>query len=668
MQAATIAAMRRRQFALCLVVLGVFALYAPALQLMLIHDDAINAIWMNRYSLLSIFTADYAAGGASARPLSNALWILTRDVFGGYQPPLIHAWNLWLHTLNVALAGSLAARLGRRFGLKGVLFPVLVALIFGLFPLSFQSVIWAGAIYHPMMLALGLSALHASLTAQARQRAWLWALSIALVIGACLSHEAGFLFGLLVLLVHGVLAIAGKQHVPAGAIVVALVALGYAALNRFIATQAGANAAGLRPPNEIVSNVVYFMQAMVTWPVIVLRPIVGLSDASLRIIAVVWVACVAGMLLVLWRLKLFWLGALGVLWWVLMASLPALVLDAAYVSYGPRLLYSASIGIAWLWGAFIAGVMQHTRQPIFKVAVLVVTGVLLAWGVPYISERIVETARLSPAMRAISNDLRDHTTADAKVLFINMPWWNAPANPSFLIGAEGMPIFQHDGAPAWTWIAANSAVQRETSYARHPSWLAQDARWVYGQPGDDLDDVNLRERMLSSKAIYSFDYDAPGLRGLRLALLAPAQSATPQDYLAVMAEGEARYYVAAAEARQCNNEIVLDVTWQHASPDTQSAGSEPLGVFVHGLDAQGNQVITADKDLLNGTLSLDQLPPALQVNERRIITLPPDAPAIASINLGAYRRSDVSRLPASRPDGSRFDGDQIALPVRAGCE
>jgi hypothetical protein len=661
----TITHMHRRQLALGTILLIVFAVYAPSVRLMLIHDDAINAIWMNRFSLLSIFTADYAASGASARPMSNVLWILTRDLFGWYHPPLIHMWNVWLHVLNAALAGSLAARLGRRFGLSGLLFPTLVALTFGLFPLTYQTVIWAGAIYHPVMLAFGLAALHASLIAFQRSSRALWAASTVLVIAACLSHEAGFLFGVLIALLTGVLALAQHKRLPAGAIVVAMVAVAYAALNRLIAAQAGANANGIRPLGEIAANVVYFMQAIVTWPVILLRPVIGLSEASSIIIVALFIGCVASMLLMLWRWRLFWLGALGVLWWVLMASVPSLVLDAPYVRFGPRLLYAASVGIALLWSAFIAGAVRRVLNPISKAVVLGSTGVLLAWSVPFIGERIAETERLTTAMHAISNDLRDRTPADAKTLFVNMPWWNAPANPALLIGAEGMPIFQHEGAPAWTWIMANSGVQRQTSYVRHPVSLTQDPNWFYGQPGEDLDDAALRQRMLDSDAVYAFDYDPPGLRARRVALITPTAT-LPASYLAVLADGESRYFITLAEARQCNSGVVLDVGWQRDGADSQ-----PLGVFVHGLDAHGNQVVTADNDLLNGALPLDQLPAGKAVNERRVITMPAAAPAIAFVNIGAYRRSDVARLPASHPEGVRLGNDEYSVPVipsTAPCE
>lgn len=652
--------MHHRQIGLGLVLLMVFAVYASSARLMLLHDDAINAIWMRGYSLLSIFGADYAAGGAAARPLSNALWILTRDLFGWYHPPIIHMWNVWLHVLNVALAGSLAARMGWRLGLGGLLFPISVALIFGLFPLTYQSVIWAGAIYHPVMLAFGLSAIHTSLTAitaNKRRSTALWLLSILLILCTCLSHEAGFLFGMLILVIHAVLARMNKQGVPAGAMIVAAVGLGYAALNRVLATQAGANITGLRPFSEIAANAIYFMQAMITWPVIVLRPVVGLSESSSLLIVTLFIGSVTLMLFALWRWHLIWLGALSVLWWGMMASLPILVLDAPYVRFGPRLLYSASVGIALLWGAFIAGAVHRIPQPIGKTVVLGIAGVLLAWGVPFIHTRMAETERLSQAINAISNDLRQ-TKPAARALFVNMPWWNAPANPSFLIGAEGMPIYQHEGAPAWTWIAANSAVQRETAYVQHPASLTQDPDWLYGQPGEAVDDAALRERMLAANAVYAFDYDAPGLRVKRVARIEPAQQPVPVDYIAMLANGDARYYITHAEARQCNGDIVLDVGWQRAGD-----GPQPLGVFVHGIDAQGAQAITADKDLLNGVLSLEQLPPALAVNERRIIPLPAGAPAVTSINLGAYRRSDVARLPARRPDGARFDSDQVNVPI-----
>lgn len=122
------------------IVLAIFALYAPAIRLMLFHDDAANIVWMNAFNMLSIFSM---AGqtGASARPVVNLLWVLTREVFGWYIPAIIHAWNVWLHVLNTALVAALALRLGRRFHIRGLLFPALSALIFGLFPFSYQAVL-----------------------------------------------------------------------------------------------------------------------------------------------------------------------------------------------------------------------------------------------------------------------------------------------------------------------------------------------------------------------------------------------------------------------------------------------------------------------------------------------------------------------------------------------
>jgi len=93
-----------------LLLLAVFALYAPALGVALLHDDAANAFWLQPQRWANLFAFDAAAGGAAARPLANALWLLTRDLFGWFSPPIIHAWNIWLHVLNTALVWALARK------------------------------------------------------------------------------------------------------------------------------------------------------------------------------------------------------------------------------------------------------------------------------------------------------------------------------------------------------------------------------------------------------------------------------------------------------------------------------------------------------------------------------------------------------------------------------
>lgn len=654
----------RRMLAECLVVLVVFALYAPSIRLMLIHDDAINLNWMNAYNVLTIFTADWAAGGASARPMANILWILTRDAFGWYVPALIHMWNVWLHMLNVALVASLAARLGSRFGLCGLLFPTLSALIFGLFPLSFQSVIWAGAIYHPVMATFGLLAVHASLMARDTHRMSLWLICLACVLAASLSHEAGFIFGLLVLALHVLLSAIKRERLPAGAVAVASISLIYPLLNRlaFATSRSTSNLSAFSGSfGDRISNAVYFMQAMASWVVILARPAVGLTESSAAIIAVLFFVGIGLALLLLFRAHLAWLGLFGLGWWVLTALPSVIFLNKAYVSFGPRLLYVPSIGIALFWAAVVAVLVERLRQPVLQIPALALIALLLGWGVPYIRERMDEAYRLTPAMTAIDAELRKSNPA-AKVLFVNMPWWNAPAYPAFLVGAEGMPIFQHDGAPAWTWLATVNGARRETEVVRHEPSLTHDERWLYGQPGETLDSDALRERILQSDYAYQFHYDSPGLRVQRLAAIRPIDTDDPpNDYVAALANGDGRVLIHSASARVCDGRVYLDLAWS-----SNGGIRQPTGVFVHGIDAQGQQTIAADRDLMNGLLPLEQLPVGIGLDEEREIT-PPNSTPLKELRVGAYRRDDLNRFAATHPDGSIWSNDEIVVPIEPNC-
>jgi hypothetical protein len=650
---------------LCLVVLAVFALYAPSVQLMLLHDDAINIAWMQGYSPISIFAADWTAGGASARPMANALWLLTRDLFGWFIPPVIHTWNVWLHALNTVLVAMLALRLGQRLGLPGLIFPALAGLFFGFTPLLYQSVIWAGAIYHPVMAAFGLLAIHASLFARERQRWGMWVLCFALVVAAALSHEAGFIFGLLVLLTQVALSVARRERLPKPAIAIAALSLMYPLINRVIVGASGSNAASrLRPLDEIITNAVYFMQGMVSWLVILLRPPIGLTESAPLIIVGLFVIAAGLSLVFLARVKALWLGLFALSWWAIFSLAQALVLDKAYVSFGPRLLYVPAIGIALFWAAVVAAVVaalvRAIRQPALKMAPLGFAALLLAWCVPYVNERIAETARLTPAMTAIDADLRA-LDPNGKVLLINLPWWNAPTYPAFFVGAEGMPLFQHDGAPAWTWLATVSGTRRETATVKHEASLTRDARWNYGQPGETLDDAALRQRMLASDLIYAFDYDPPGVRTIRIGQI-ERSDALPSGFVAKLSDGDAHTFLRGASATQCDGVITLDLSWSASQPL-----GEPVGVFVHGLNAQGEQTITADRDLLSGVLPLDQVPAGVTIYERRVIPAPADTGEVTELRVGAYRRADVSRLTATRADGETWPGDEVVVPVQAVC-
>lgn len=652
-----------RHAGLTFALLVVFALYAPVARLMLLHDDAVNIFWMAGFDVGSVFTADFGSGGSSSRPLANAVWIATREAFGWHLPAITHMWNVWAHTLNTALVAALAARLAAAVRAPRGAFAFSSALLFGLFPLSYQSVIWAGAIYHPLMAMLGLAAVHAALAARRRRGAWLAAALCALL--AILAHEAGFLFSVGLAWLCTVVAAARKERAPWPALVIGAASAAYPIAYRAVlaAARFGEPASGVVAPfADAGPNALYFAQAAVWWLVALARPVAGLTQDAPLLIALLLAAAALATIAITARSPFVWLLVASAGWTALTASVPIAALSADYVRFGPRLLYSPSIGIALGWAAVLAaGLGRLAWRPARALVWLLVAG-LCAWSAAYTAERTNETARLTPAMTAIDRAQRQ-TATDARVALVNVPWWNAPAYPAFFIGAEGMPLYQHDGALEWMWIGAQSNASRPTRVVRHPAWVTRDAQWVYGQPGPEVDAAALRALVLESDLTFAFKYDAPGLRAVPLAAIARGGSAGA-PVAALTDSGGGQAYVVRASATVCGDALTLSVVWRIAQPL-----SRPTAVFVHGLDGTGAQRFAADRDLLDGLLPLNELPGGVELADAREVRLPADlaASSLAAVRIGAYSRDDGRRLAAARSDGAAWDQDGVRVDVGQSC-
>ena len=194
---------------------------------------------------------------------------------------------------------------------------------------------------------------------------------------------------------------------------------------------------------RVITNVPYIMQAMISWSIILLRTKIGLGQSSPLVITILFLVCMIPALVWLLRTRAMTIALIALAWWVAL-SVPMLLLYETYLLNSPRLLYTPAIGIALFWGAVTALLLQHLRHPVAKVVLAVPVVVMLAWCVPYITDRMDETARLTPAMETIDADLRA-SDKSAKVLFINLPEWSAPSYPAFLTGAEGMPHLPERG-------------------------------------------------------------------------------------------------------------------------------------------------------------------------------------------------------------------------------
>jgi|GEM_PF-850410 len=745
----------QRLFVVGLVVLAVFALYVGAVRLMPFHDDAVLMPAINNRTLLTIFE-NRPYGDGHHRPMSYLPWLLSRDLFGWFIAPVLHWWNVAAHVLNTALVASLAARLGARLGIRSRLLPVVSGLLFGFAPLSYEAVLWASALVHPWMAMFGLFALHAWLSRPAsgdlrvgnRPRVWATLACAGLLVATCLSHEMGFVFGALVLMIELFYAWRGKRR-PAGT---ALALLGltasYALIYRFVLVTKWTNPASrdyARNPAEVVANLAYQAQNFSAWVYTLFGPFLRRGYAQpLALVSGVFALALGLAALALWRTRSLAFGALTVCLWLVLIGPSSLLLTQDYVWSSPRMSYLPSIAVAVFWGGVVASLVTwltrrirpRDTQPISapkhpahkwpfesgpsrgqgpsgrtafegvfrgwargrprsftrrdKASGMVFRSVLtrqLSWlllvpvaavvglNAQFISLRLGEALRLTPALKQIDGALRN-SPPSAKLLLINSSFVNLAAQATYPIGKEGLPLWEYgyvqmDG-PLWAWPAAVSNTVRDTWNVRHAASLTgRDPDEVgdyfftntepfrYGIFGEQVDDGALRARILHSNLIFRFDYDAPGFRVLMLARIEPDADPTgPMLAQFGASEASAGVSVAHAQAVRCGDQVIVTITWQAAHHLTEAAA-----VFVHGY-AGDQQVVVADRHPVGGYLPLDQFPSNTTIDERRVLVDAPGGARITGIHFGVYDRVTGKRMSAARAGNGMWDNDEIVIPVQ----
>ena len=656
---------RQRLFGLLIlsaILLGVFALYAGSLRLTTFYDDAYDLSHIANRTLFSLFDLT-PYGTLNYRPVRFVPWVLVRDLFGWFRSDMLHYVNLGVHVLNTALMAALARRMGKVWRLQGWAFPAFTALFFGLFPFSFQAVLWPGALPHPLMTLCGLAGVHAYLVARANakpRQAIFIGLSAILLLAACLSHEQGFVFGFLVVLLESVYAWHEHRRPQTGAFLLAALMLLYAAFFKWYLQPLWADPR--TPPlafsvSELVTKTAYMAQGMVDWLLIVSRYMLGLPQQKLLIVYVCLIINTLLALILLWRHKRLTLGWMSLAWWAAAIAPAVLMLSEGYVLSGPRLMYAASIGIALLYAGLLALFLKEWNSTLFKGLLLALVTALCLWCVPYILDKLNEADRLATGIRAIDADLRS-SDPTSKVLLIDLPLWSGPMNPTFLIGSEGMLFFQDEVLPASTMIASVGDTQRQVEHVRYSEPMMYGPQHIYGVGGQSVDVVALKDKLLKSNYIYRFYYDTPGLRAQRLAVIHPGGSESAQ--LARFTKGQASATLEVAQAATCRDYVMLEMTWSHVN-----APQEPVAVFVHGMDASGQQVAVADRDPVGGLLPLNEIPAGVQVSERRVFTTTDSLPAVTQVEVGVYSRVDGQRYQAARADGTLWEGASVTIPVQA---
>jgi hypothetical protein len=409
----------------------VLVLYGDALGYAFMYDDGIDLARGEQRSVLSLLTA--AEGAFYYRPLPFLFWKGLHALLGQYDTFWFHLPLLLLHALNGWLVYLLARGLGLRWTTA-----LLASGLFVIFPLHYQVVPWAGALFHPLVTALVLGALLAYRRARGGPHAARWlGVSVACTAVGLFTHEYAVTVGVLVAGLELWLWRRGlvRRWRPYALIYLALAAaysLWWLAVPKWPRTFA-------LDPESLWRNGLMIAQAAL-WPLasawrwappwLLAHPEAAAAVGALGALALAAWVYHRG------RTVDLLVHALG---WVGVTMLPAwLTLSWLYVEDGARLYYLASVGAALGWAglAELAGGTGWARR---RGQALVLA--LVVWSAWQSADFLITRRAMYAEGTALLHQagaLAAAAPADARLLFINLPSWRAPATPAFPLGNTGV--------------------------------------------------------------------------------------------------------------------------------------------------------------------------------------------------------------------------------------
>ncbi|MCC6612644.1 MAG: hypothetical protein IT320_04140 [Anaerolineae bacterium] len=646
--------------------------YGRALALPLYMDDVIFARYIEPLSLPEIF---YRVGIVPYyRPLSLVPWKLIQMAAGAFDAPLMHALNLIVNAVNGWLVGLLALRIAPRDGWRAWLLAFSAAIVYLLFPFSYQAVPWAAALGHLMAASGALIAMLALLAWWEHGGGWRLLLIWLGVAISVFSHENGAATVLLLCLPFALdparLRERRKLLLALGPslLIVAAFALIWLALPK------DRDAFALTLP-DVAQNAAYFAQGIgfpvaqtggaltraTTLPSWLIA--VGLSAIGL---ALAWLLSARGR-------RLFTFGGL---WYAVAISVPTILLPHRYAIDGPRLMLLASVGAALVWAGALTsavdgalGSAEPGRDPftlrrrarLSALAALLIILAILPTSLVFINERMALHETLAPAYESM---FAEATESDTSSAFINVPVWLAYRDSQYALGSEGItymtnyigfPDLIHINTGVWPeatalvaedirdeipgayWDVLAYETMPDAAATVRKSWRGYALQWIGGGwRWACAEQVNTRVFVLSTcHTTRQWPPDGalhetiPGPFAFEDGITLEALSAYPDDGL-----------------------IAVDLAWS-------AREAQPVTAFVHLVcDGDETPIAQADGAPLRGLLPFASWPGGVW---RELRYLNPGAAAIdgCSVHVGLYDPSTGARVPLL--DGGDFAETKIAM-------
>jgi hypothetical protein len=328
-----------------------------------------------------------------------------------------------------------------------------------------------------------------------------------------------------------------------------------------------------------------------------------------------------------------------------------LTLTFNYFVNGPRLMYPSGPAMVWLWaGAFVGLVSLVSRYRRVQAAVVgLIVLAVVGQNVNFVQVLLDHYHIIGdtvPQLGAIAREV----PVERPLLIVNMPSWVTPLKHVYAIGNNGVQFI-----PFFIGIEDTIFAENEVD---HPVKAVQfhnvrtEQPYFYGMLGPTLEWEGLYAEAVSADTVYLTEY-SPTEANLQFAGRTQGISIGPDAFQ--FQDGIA---LKLADYSLEGSELTLDLNWQ-----VNKATNDNLTVFVHLYSPDGSLITQADGYPLLGMLPFWLWEPGRTMQDHRILTFPPDAPAgNYRVGVGIYDPAADTRQPVADKDGIPLP-DDVAIPL-----
>jgi hypothetical protein len=630
---------------------GTLLLYREALHLPFLFDDMVHLRWLDWHSLPAIWTT--AEGLGYYRPLTMSFWKIGHLLQGRYDPGVFHTLNLALHALNAGLAGYIAWRAHTGRGRQAL--ALLTTLLFVSFPFSYQAVPSTSSLSKPLIATLMLGS--TLLYWEARRYSSRLLLGASLLVGflAPFAYETGVMLPVAILAVEllgqGRKEFAHRSWLP----VVYMILLWGVTLPLVILMEPETGASvGLSSPLSLWQNGVYFVEGLL-FPITPLGTSLEQALAVDRYVLLTIISALAFAALFAFYL---WVEKLKLLfyalsWFVVGVAPLWLMLDFAYVITSPRLLYLGAVGISMLWAG--VPVFLWTRLPsrwwpkVLSAAAIVV---ILSFNMAYVRDKMELAQTLSAPLWQAAHAAEAHGNS-SRLLYLNVPAWIAPKEPTYRIGTEGL-TFIPEYVRVQDFVYVTTGVEPEVrAFMFDPT--KQDWQAYVGYAGAGLDWDALTAEIREADSVHLTTYLPDQLHFVEAGSMEAANH-TPSSSAPLARFGDSMLLIE-SQVEPAGSQLVVNLWWY-----SQEIPDKDITVFLHVYDGTGKLIAQADGYPLLGLFPPQRWQLGDRVRDVRYLELP-DATADQpyTVAVGWYDTATGQRLPAFDREGNPVAQDAFRI-------